>query len=209
MLLFTRLATLTGSPRKSMPWAMQITEYVQSHSPLPVTCWAGNFGYPIGTVAWSTMVESQAALAASMGGLLADPGYLDLIDSAVDLFPTPGQDLLREVVYGTPGDPPAVGSVVTVTAATAIVDRMADAVGWAVEMAQHVENVIGTPVALLTDVYGTIGGMAWISVQPDYAAIDSASGKLSADSGYLAKAADSKGLFVEGSGHVSQATRIA
>ena len=192
-----------------MPWAMQITEYVNSHGSLPITCWAGNFGYPIGTVAWSTMVESQAALAAATGGLIADSGYLDLIDAAADLISSPGQDLLREVVYGTPGDPPAVGSVVTVTTASAIVDRMADALGWAVEMAQHVENVIGTPVALLTDVYGSIGGIAWISVQPDFAGVDSASGKLSADSGYLAKVADSKGLFVEGSGHVSQATRIA
>ena len=209
MLLFTRLVTLTGSPRKSMPWAMQITEYVNSHGSLPVTCWAGTFGYPIGTMAWSTMVESQAALAAATGGLVVDPGYLDLIESAADLVTTPGQDLLREVVYGTPGDPPPIGSIVTVTTATAIVDRMADAVGWGVEIAQHVENVIGAPVALLTDVFGTLGGVAWISAQPDAAAADAARGKLNADGDYLSKVAGSKGLFIEGSGHLSQATRIA
>jgi hypothetical protein len=209
MLLFTRLLTLTGSPRKSMPWAMQITEYVNSHSPLPVTCWAGTFGYPLGTVAWSAMVESQAALAGATGELVMDAGYLDLVESAADLVNTPGHDLLREVVYGTPGDPPAVGSVVTVTTATAIVDRMIDAVGWGVEIAQHVEGVIGSPVAFLTDVFGTLGGMAWISVQPDFNALDASRGKIGADGDYLAKIAGSKGLFIEGSGHVSQATRIA
>ncbi len=209
MLLFTRLVTLTGSPRKSMPWAMQITEYVNSHGSLPVTCWATTFGQPIGTVGWSTMVESQAALAAGTGGLLADPGYLDLIDAAADLVSTPGQDLLREVVYGTPGDPPAVGSVATVTTATAIVDRMADAVGWAVEVAQHVEGVIGSPVAVLTDVFGTMGGIAWIGIQPDVAALDASRGKLNADAGYLMKVAGSKDLFINGTGHISQATRIA
>ena len=209
MLLFSRLATLTGSPRKTMPWAVQITDYINSHSTLPLSCWAGTFGYSVGQVAWSTMVESQAALAQATGGLIADSGYLDLVESAEDFFATPAQDLLREVVYGSPGDPPALGSVVTVTTATAIVDRMADAVGWAVEMAQHVENVIGSPVALLTDVFGTMGGVAWISVQPDFAASDASRGKLSADGDYLTKVAGSKGLFIEGSGHISQATRIA
>jgi hypothetical protein len=59
MLLFSRVVTLTGSPRKSMPWAVQITEYVNAHGSLPVTCWATTFGQPIGTVGWSTMVESR------------------------------------------------------------------------------------------------------------------------------------------------------
>ena len=169
MLLFSRIATLTGSPRRAMPWAVGITEYVNAHGSLPVTCWAGNFGYPIGTVAWSAMVESQAALVAGTGQLLADPGYLDLLDGAADLIAAPGHDLLREVLYGAPGDPPPVGSLVNVTTATAVVDRMADALGWAVEIAQHVENVIGSPVMVLTDVFGTMGGIAWISAQPDAA----------------------------------------
>ena len=209
MLLFSRLLTLTGSPRKSMPWAIGVTDYVNSHGSLPVTCWAGTFGYPVGSVAWSAMVESQAALAAATAGLVSDPGYLDLIESAADLVSTPAHDLLREVVYGTPGDPPAIGSVVTVTTATAIVDRMADAIGWAVEIAQHGESVIGTPVAVLTDVFGTMGGICWINVQPDFAAMDAGRGKLSADGSYLGKIAGSKDLFINGSGHVSQATRIA
>jgi hypothetical protein len=209
MLLFSRLLTLTGSPRKSIPWATGITEYVASHSPLPVTCWSGTFGYPVGTVAFSAMVESQAALAAGTAGLIADPGYLDLIESAADLISSPAQDSLREVVYGAPGDPPAVGSVVTVTTATAIVDRLADAVGWAVEIAQHVENVIGSPVAVLTDVFGTMGGIAWIGIQPDFNASDAARGKLNADGDYVTKIAGSKDLFIDGSAHISQATRIA
>jgi hypothetical protein len=209
MLLFSRIVTLTGSPRKSMPWALQITEYVNAHGSLPVTCWAANFGYPIGTVAWSTMVESEAALAAATSSLLADNGYLDLIDSAVDLVSTPGHDVLREVIYGVPGDPPPVGSLATITTATAIVDRLADALGWAVEMGQYVEAVIGSPIAVLTDVFGTMGGIAWIGTQPDAASADAARAKLNSDADYLNRVAGSKDLFINGSGHISQATRIA
>ncbi|MEO8267706.1 MAG: hypothetical protein ABI706_19560 [Ilumatobacteraceae bacterium] len=188
---------------------MGITEYVNAHGALPVTCWSGTFGYPIGTVAWSSMVESQAALAAATGQLIGDAGYLDLIESAADLVGAPGSDSLREVIYGTPGEPPAIGAVATVTTATAVVDRMADAVGWAVQVGQHVESVIGTPVAVLTDVFGTMGGITWIGSAPDFAAGDAARAKLNADADYLKHLAGSKDLFIPGSGHISQATRIA
>lgn len=209
MLLFSRLVTLTGSPRTSMPWAVGITSYVNAHSDLNVTCWSGTFGYPIGTVAWSTMVESQAALAASTGALLADEGYLDMIESAADLVTTPGHDILRELLYGTPGDPPAVGSVVAITTATAVVDRLADALGWAVEIGQHVESVVGSPVGVFTDVFGTMGGVAWIGAQPDAAASDAARAKLNSDGDYLKRVAGSKDLFLPGSGQISQAVRVA
>jgi hypothetical protein len=209
MLLFSRIATLTGSPRQAMPWALGITEYVNAHGSMPVTCWAGNFGYPIGTVAWSAMVESQAALVASTNQLLADPGYLDQLEGAADLIAAPGHDTLREVLYGTPGDPPPVGALVNVTTATAIVDRMADALGWAVEIAQHVEAVVGSPVGVFTDVFGTMGGIAWIGAQPDAAASDAARAKLNADGDYLNRVKATKDLFIPGSGHISQATRIA
>ena len=192
-----------------MPWAVGITGYVNAHSSLDVSCWLGNFGYPVGTVAWSALVESQAALTAGTAELLVDPGYFDLIESAADLVAGPGQDSLRELIYGTPAEPPAIGAVANVTTATAIVDSMADAVGWAVEMAHYVESVISTPVAVLTDVFGTMGTITWISSQPDAAATDAARGKLTSDGDYLKRVSGSKGLFIEGSGHVGQATRIA
>ena len=209
MLLFSRLVTFTGSPRRVMPWAVGITEYVNAHGSLPVTCWSCTYGYPIGTIAWSAFVESEAALTAATGQLLGDAGYLDMLESAADLVSTPGQDLLRDVLYGAAGDTPPIGAVVAVTTATAIVDRVGDAIGWAVEMAQHVEQVVGSPVGVLTNAYGTMGGITWMGVQPDAAAADVARGKLTADADYLQHLSGSKGLFIEGSGHQGQAVRIA
>lgn len=209
MLLFSRVVTMTGSPRKVMPWVMQITEYVNSHGTIPVTCWSGNFGYPIGTVAWSAMVESQAALVAATAPLLADSGYLDLLDQAADMSSIPGQDLLREVLYGTPGEPPAVGAVATITTATAVADRMGDALGWAVEIAQFVESTIGSPVAVLTDVYGTLGGITWIGSAADAAASDAARAKLAGNADYLKRVEGTKDLFIPGSGRVGMVSRIA
>jgi hypothetical protein len=209
MLLFSRIVTLGGSPRRSVPWAAEVTAYVNAHSTLDVACWSGTFGYPIGTMAWSTVVESQAALAAATAPLLADGGYLDLLESAADLVTTPGEDLLRELVHGTPSDPPPIGAVATITTATAVVDRMGEALGWAVDIAQYGEGVIGAPIAVFTDVFGPMGGITWISVHPDVAASDDARAKLRADPGYLERLVGTKGVYIPGSGHVSLVTRIA
>ncbi|HEX2785963.1 MAG TPA: hypothetical protein VHN36_20490 [Ilumatobacteraceae bacterium] len=191
-----------------MPWVVDITAYVNANSPLEVTCWAGTFGYPIGTVAWSTFVDSQATLAAATSALLSQDGYFDRLDAAAEFVTTPGQDLLREVVYGSPADPPPVGAVAQITTATALVDRLADAVGWAVEIAQYLEGVIGSPIGVLTDVYGTIGSISWIGVVPDAAASDASRAKIAADTSYLGRLVATKDLFIPGSGHVGQVTRI-
>ena len=104
MLLFSvHRLTLTGSPRRALPWAVEITQYVNDHGSIPATLWAGNFGYPLGTVIWSAAVESQAALEAATAPLLADPGYLDLLDAAADLITTPGYDVLPRSALRSPG----------------------------------------------------------------------------------------------------------
>ncbi len=209
MLLFSRQVTLTGSPKRTLPWATEITAYVNSHSSLDVSLWASNFGYPLGTMAWTAMVESQSQLAAGTASLLADPGYLDLIDGAADLVTTPGEDQLAELIHGTPGEPGGIGSIAQVTTAAAIVDQMASAIGFAVDIAQHIEGVTGTPIFVLTNLFGGMGGVSWISVQPDMEAVDMARAKMQTDSSYLERVAKTKGLFIPGSGHVSQAVRVA
>jgi hypothetical protein len=208
MYMFARLVTLNGSPRKVLPWVAGITKYVNDHGTLPTTCWQATFGYPLGTVAWSTVADSQAALSGAMASLIGQDEFLDQLDAGAELIAAPGQDVLREIVYGTQGDPPPIGAIATVTTATAMVDRLGDAMMWAVEVAQYVENVIGSPVAVTRDVFGQMGGITWIGVSPDVAAADAAAGKMAADSGYLAKVAGSKDLFIAGSGRSGQLIRI-
>ena len=209
MLLFSRVVTPVGSPRRAMAWAFGMTDYVNTHSDLNVTLWSGTFGYPVGTLAWSTIVESQVALAESTSTLLNDDGYFDLIEQAEGMVPTPPHDILRELVFGEPADPPPVGAVATITTATALVDRMADAVGWGVEIAQYVAESTAAPVSVLTNVFGQMGELAWIGVQPDLAAAESARTKLAGNAEYLARLAPTKDLFVPASGHTAQVTRLA
>lgn len=209
MLLFSRVLNVTGGPRRALPWALGVTSYVNDHSDLDVTLWSGTFGYPLGTFAWTTLVESQAVLAASTAPLLVDDGYLDMIEQAQDIVAQPIVDQLGQLVHGEPGDPPPIGAVATITTATALVDRMVDAVGWGIEIAQHVTSVTGSPVAVLTNVFGQMGGMTWIGVQPDLASAEAAGAKLSSDPDYLGRLTATKDLFIPGSGHTAQAMRLA
>jgi hypothetical protein len=188
---------------------VEITGYVNANSALEASCWSANFGYPIGTVGWSVRVDSQTDLAAGQAQLAGDDGYHQLVEAAEGWVTVPGQDLLRRFVYGSPGEPPPIGSIAQITTATAVVDRLEDAIGWSVEIAQHVEGVTGSPVAVLSDTFGTMGGMAWIGVQPDLAGAEAGSAKMMADPTYLGRMTATAGLFLPGSGHVAQLTRFA
>jgi len=53
---------------------MDMTAFVIANSPLNATCWTADYGYPLGTVAWSSIVESEAALAAAFAGLGSNDG---------------------------------------------------------------------------------------------------------------------------------------
>ena len=209
MQLFSRTLTLNGSPRQVMPWATEITNHINSHSSIGVSCWSSLFGYPVGTLIWSARIESQAAFMAATADLVADGAYNDLIEQAASFSGAPAEDALRDVVYGTSAGTLPLGAVAMLTTGVAALDRMADAVAWSVDIAQHAERVGGNPVFVAIDVYGQMGRIAWLGTTADIAAADDVGAKLNADSAYLGRLAETKGLFIPGSGHRAQAVKIA
>jgi hypothetical protein len=209
MLLFSRVATLVGNPRKTIPWAIGMNEYVNAHSDFDMALWMSTFGHPLGTVGWSTVVESEVALAAGGDKLLANDEYFDLLDTGAEFLGQPGQDLLRELIDGAPSGPPPVGAVATITTAAAVFDRLVDAIGWGVDVGRYVAELSGTPISVLRSVYGQMGELTWIGVQPDIAAAEAVRTKLGADAGYIGRMVATKDLFLPGSGQVAQWERIA
>jgi hypothetical protein len=210
MFQFARVLTLQGDTRETMPWALEVTAHVNAKTGLDVSLWGSVFGYPVGTIAWSTMVEGRAQLSGEMAQLATDNAYLDLALKAQQWVTGPAEDNFRSVVHGGPGDtPPAVGAVASVTEALAATGKMPEAVAWAVDMAQHASNVTGTAVSLLVNAYGDFGGMAFISTVADMGVADAAGDAVQSDSDYITKIGASSGLFVDGSAHQSLLRRIA
>ena len=123
MLLSTRVATLVGSPRRTLPWAIDITNYINGHFDLDISLWHVRFGYPMGTMVWSSIVDSQTSVDERNAKLLVDDGYLDRVDQAQEFIREPPQDFLRELIHGQPGEPPALTSLVVSSNALRLPDR--------------------------------------------------------------------------------------
>ncbi len=210
MFQFARLLTLQGDQRETSAWAGEVTAYVNANTDLEVSLWGAAFGHPVGTVAWSSMVEGRAQLFGEQQKLLADGAYLDLVAKAQDWVSAPAEDIFRSFVHGNPPEePPAVGAVAAVTQAVAATGKMPEAMAWATGMADHASSVIGSPVGLFANAYGDFGGFAFITLQPDMAAVDASTDAVRTDAGYMERIAASAGLFVEGSAHQSLLTRLA
>jgi len=209
MYLFSRLATLRGNERRSLAWAAKMTDHVNAVGDHTVTLWRADFGYPVGTVAWSTWVESMAALNEGFAALADDDAYYDLVDAGSELLVEPPHDLLRRAVFGEPGsEPPPPGSVTSVTTAVVANGRYAEATAWGTEMAELVHQISGQATMFLVDAYGTFGQVTWLSGAPDVATADAAAQAVQADPDYSKRLADVGDLFVPGSGQQRLVTRV-
>jgi len=210
MYLFSRLATLRGNERRSIAWAVEMTNHVNSLSDHTLTLWRAEFGYPVGTVAWSTWVESMDALRKGFDPVAADDGYYDLIDAGLEFIQEPPQDLLRRAIHGEPGStPPAPGAVTSVTTAVVANGQYAEAAAWGIEMAELVQQITGHPTMFLADAYGTFGQVTWLTGAPDLAAADASGELVQANPDYVKRLSDVGDLFVPASGQQRLVSRIA
>jgi hypothetical protein len=212
MYLFTRVATLGGGgERRSMTWAAEMAALVDERSDHDLTLWRCDFGFPVGTVVWSTWAESLQSLNAGFASLLEDEGYHAMAEKGLEFMSAPPEDSLREVVHGGPtgGEAPPIGAVTTVTTATMAAGKYNDGVAWGVEMAQLVEEVTQAPTTFLLDGYGTFGQVTWLSGAPDAAGADAANAAINGNDKYLAALGDVGTLFEPGSGHRALYTRLA
>ena len=210
MYLFSRLATLRGSERRALAWAVEMNTYVNDHSDHTVALWRADFGYPVGTVAWSAWADSMDALNKGFAGLGEDDGYFDMVDKGQEFATDPPQDLLRRALHGGPGPtPPAPGAVTAVTTAVIANGHYAEAAAWGIEMAQLVQEITNQPTMFLSNAYGTFGEVTWLSGSPDLATADAAGDAIQANPDYLKRLGDIGDLFLPGSGRQALVTRIA
>lgn len=211
MYLFSRTVTMRGNPRDTTPYAKDICAMVNERSHFDLSLWQGLFGVPVGTVVFSMLVESRAALLAGEMELMADDDYLDLLDRGQDFVTTPPEDRLVAMVHHAGGELQRadVGAVADITSAQVEVDRTAEAVGWSIGMADLVAEISGYPVHLGTVQHGSFGELQWTSTGPDITEADRVADLLAKDTDYIERLGHATGLFVPGSGRQLLAVRIA
>lgn len=211
MHLFSRNVTMRGDPREAKAWTESVCRYVNEHSPFDVSLWQVLFGAPVGTVSFTMLIESRAALLAGQAELLADDGYLSLLAEGQDLVAVPAEDRLVHMIHHAAGELQRadVGAVGQITAAQVEVDRLAEAMEWSVSVADVVADITGYPVHLGTVEHGPFGELQWTGTMPDITEADRTAELLAKDPDYLDQMAHAGGLFVPGSGRQVLAVRTA
>lgn len=202
MRLFSRVLTTHGPPAEIADWSARVAAHVNATTNFDVSVWQAMFGYPYGTIVFSSFVESRAAMLGDQMTLMADDTYLALGAEARDwIVPGSGTDMLRTIIHGTPPEePPGIGSATHAVTATPANGRMLEAMEWGVKIADLYSEVTGASIGFLADAYGTFGQMTWLAGYPDLAAVDAGEEAIMGSQEYLSEINNAGDLFVPGSG---------
>ena len=165
-------------------------------------------GTPLGTVVWATRIETFAGMIDQTDPVAQSDEYLEQVEQAAQYFTGPAEDTVLQIVHQAgevEGPPNAVATV----QATVEVDRIASAVGWAIDLADHTQAVSGNATVVATANAGTYGTITWLTHASSLATLEAGTNAVNGDPGFLHRLSLSGGLFVPGSGHGTIARRIA
>ncbi|HXW38728.1 MAG TPA: hypothetical protein VEJ44_03455 [Acidimicrobiales bacterium] len=194
MYLFTRRARLgTEKLAEAMQWAVTITEKVNQVSVTPFSLYSTIFSPEVGTLSWSTVVESLSELEATDAKLMADGGYLDLVSEGAK-YQAAGSiidDTLASFVLADRSESgsPAYANLVRATLAPG---ALASGIETGVEIAQKAKAIGGLPVSFLVGSTGPYGGVGWITSADSIDELQAAAEKVNASADFL-RLLDTKG----------------
>ena len=208
MYIFSRstIATL-GKQFDAIPAAIGVAQLVTKVTGQEVNVFTARFGAPQGSVMWSARTESMAEFQGITDKLMADAGYLEMLESMNGLFMAPAEDRLGRVLTG-PLDA-ATAKYYGVTRAAMANGKQAEALAFGVKTAEYIGTALGTQSAFTKAVYGGFNDVTWIVAYDSEADVDAFDDWQMTDSGYHDIVAEAGGLFVENSGHTTLIERIS
>lgn len=186
MYLFSRSARLApGNLQKSMTWAAEITEKVNQITEFDAHLWTTVFSPAEGTLVWTTLVENLAVLEASSAKMIADPGYISLVDSGAELASgDPIDDGLLQIVFADPASADVHAQYATVVQAVLAPGNAVRGVELGVEIAQKAGGIMRTPTSFGVATTGTYGAVEWISVYDSVEKLEQGQQALAADAAF-------------------------
>lgn len=199
MYIFSR-STIAALGRQfdAVPAAVGVAELVTKLTGHEINVFTARFGAPQGSVMWTTRSESLVELQGMTDKLMADSGYLEMLESMNGLFMAPAEDRLGRVLAG-PTDA-TTSRYYGVTQAAMANGRQADALAFGVRTAEYIGSATGAPSMFTKASYGGFNDVAWIMGFDSESDVDAFDDWQMTDSGYHDIVAEAGGLFVENSG---------
>jgi hypothetical protein len=169
----------------SMAWAARITEKVNAASGPVFRLWSRVLGPDIGTISWSTVVNDIGELTALEEQLMADGGYLELVEEGTRFGDGNGaQDSLGRLIHADPDgfDTAQYASITTTRLAPGMT---ATGVALGVELAQRVKSITGRPTSFGASVTGPYGQVAFFVLSDTIDQVQAANEALAADADWV------------------------
>jgi len=207
MYIFRR-STIAALGRQfdAMPAAVGVADMVAKLTGKELNVFTARFGAPQGSVLWTVRTESLAELQEMTDKMMADAGYLEMLESMNGLFMAPAEDRLSRVLTGPIG---ALSSkYYGVTRAAMLNGKQADAVAFGIRAAEYIGTSLGTQSAFTKSSYGGFNDVSWLIGFDTEADVDAFDDWQISDSGYHDIMAEAGDLFVENSGHTSLIQKI-
>lgn len=183
--MFNRSARLgAGNLLDSLAWAVKITEKVNSITGNETTLWTTSMSPQVGLLSWNTIVEDYAELLTANDKLMADSGYVELVEEGSKYADGNGADdiLIRIVHAEAPESPPWFASI---TEGGLAQGHSAEGVALGVEMSQRMTAITGRPSVFGTSVTGTFGGMGFMLLSDTIDELQAAHEALAADADWV------------------------
>jgi hypothetical protein len=203
----TSVRSGVASPVKVMEWALSMTEKINQVSSVPTSLWTSAMSPAMGTLAWTSVISDLAVIEDTEAKLLADPGYMDLVDQATTLLSSdPANQALMQLVYGDPDAAGINAQYASTASATLAPGSMVAGIELGIEVAQRVKKISGRPTSFAVSVTGDYGAVMWVSLAETIQQLQAATEALNADADF-AKMVDTKASKVYSPGTTQSISR--
>lgn len=183
MYLFVRRARLgLGSTRDSIHWATDILERANSVTNLGLELYAQVWSPEVGDLAWTAWAEDLRTLEQANDKLMADDGYIELLDQAARYCIAPPADGLSQIVHGSPEPGNAY---VSVTGSACTNGRLTEGFAAGIRLAEAATALSGHETMVTAGVTGPYGAISWLSGAPDVATLEEGNRKVNGDPSFL------------------------
>jgi hypothetical protein len=189
--LFTRSVQLgRANVLDSMAWSVKITEKVNAIAETPVLLWSSLMSPDLGRLTWSTVVEDLSTITTMHDKLMADPGYLDLVEEGTSFTDGTATDGLVRFIHAD-RDGAGTAQFSTVVRAVIAPGSFVSGTMLGVEIAEKAKAITGRPTSFGASESGVYGEVGWISLYDTIDQVQAASEALASDADF-AKLLDEK-----------------
>ncbi len=207
MYLFSR--TRHAKPDKmleAIPSAVEIAAKVKQVADLDIYVWTYRFGEPLGTIMWSTRVDSQAQLFEATEKMAADPTFVEMVLAMGDFYEGAAVDALFNVVSGNPAPTPS--AFLQTNTATIANGKYAEAFEFGVKLQELVATELNRPTFFVGAAYGNFGEVGWITGSETMAEVDAGAEWQQTNPEFHAMIETAADLFLPGEGRQNLLERL-